>query len=267
MYGLKEPLDRLMLKVERAKKHILDLESERGRFFKDEAYTFAPKINPQTGQREFYATTVRDIPLTFSVILSDVLHNLRSALDHTTWHLACVGTGKVSAHRDAMFPIGENASDYEARRKRIEACLRADAIKAIDAVEPYGGGAGEIIYHLAILNNFDKHRLLLTAQSSFEGHSVFRSDREFLAKFHGGSPEDYRSSLMLAGTRIFPMKAGDKLFAAPESEVDENMKFAVEVAFAQPGIVKGKFVLETLHEMMNLIRHIIFEFDRNGLFR
>ncbi len=71
---------------------------------------------------------------------------------------------------------------------------------------------------------------------------------------------------MAHGARIFPVKEGHRLFTVPESEVDENMKFLLNIAFAEPEIVRGNPVIETLHEMTNLVRYVIFEFDRNGLF-
>src|SRR6266404_1386658 len=107
--------------------------------------------------------------------------------------------------------------------------------------------AGEYFVHLARLNNFDKHRLLLTAWSCFEGHKAFPRDREMLAKFHGGNPSDYTNSLMAPAVRIFPLKVGDVLLTVPKSEVEEGMTFLFRVAFAEPEIVKGNPVIDTLH--------------------
>lgn len=263
-----QPSERFLLKIERAKKHIIDLESECNGFFSKHPYSFRFEINPQSGEREYYVVSVKDVPVSVSIILGDALNNLRSALDHMCWHLACIGTTKT-AIPDVSFPAGENRPDYETRaRKRIVSCLRPDAVKAIDALEPYGGGNGDFFYHLARLSNFDKHRLLVTAMSAFEGHTATRSDREWIAKFHGGSPADHiGDSVLNPQGRIFPLKAGDKLLAVAESEVDEHMKFLLNIAFAEPEIVRGNPVLETLNEMLNLVRNTIIQFDAFGLFR
>lgn len=45
------------------------------------------------------------------------------------------------------------------------------------------------------------------------------------------------------------------------------MQFRLNIAFAEPKIVCGNPVVETLHEMTKMIRHMIFEFDKWGLFR
>src|SRR5256885_2012251 len=135
MYGLGEPLDRLISKVERAKKHILDLEAEKDRFFQTKPYSFRFEINPQTGERDYYIANAKPIPREFSLIIGDALNNLRSALDHTAYHLVCVGERAVKSFPDAKFPTGGSASEYMAQRNRAVKGMRQDAIKAIDAIE------------------------------------------------------------------------------------------------------------------------------------
>ena len=73
---------RLTLKLERAKKHILDLESEWTTFLKTKPYHVVFKDDLQTGERIYYVERVNDIPPVILVIVGDVLQNLRSALDH-----------------------------------------------------------------------------------------------------------------------------------------------------------------------------------------
>jgi hypothetical protein len=265
VYGLGKPLDSLLLKVERAKKYISDLEAEYDRFHQTKPYTFSDSTNPQTGERTYYVEHAEPIPMEFSVIIGDALNNLRCALDHLAYHLVYVGVGAVKSYPDAKFPMGNSLSDYNEQKLRALNGMRQDAVTAIDALEPYIGGAGEYFVHLARLNNFDKHRLLLTAWSCFEGHKAFLSDREMLAKFHGGKPSDYTNSLLAPTSRIFPLKAGDTLLTVPKSEVEDDLTFLLGIAFAEPEIVMGKPVIGTLREMTKLVQHVIFDFDRKGL--
>jgi len=267
MSGMGEPLDRLLLKVQRSRKHVLDLEAEQDRFFKTNPYRFRFETNPQTGNRDYYLADAKPIPLEFSLLIGDALNNLRAALDHTAYHLVCVGVGAIRSFPDAKFPIYENAPDYHSKRNGAVAGMRQDAIKAIDAIQPYGGGAGEYFWHLARLNNIDKHRLLVTAWTSLFGIPTSRSDREFIARFHGGSPDDYQGSTMAVHPRIVPLKAGDKICTIPKSEVHENMNFLLGVAFSEPEMVRGNPVVETLHEMTKVVHDLIVDFYRFGLFR
>jgi hypothetical protein len=73
---------------------------------------------------------------------------------------------------------------------------------------------------------------------------------------------------LIVGTvgKKFPLKAGDVLAAAPKGEVNENMKFLVNPAFAYPKIIEGWPITPTLHEMMDLVRAIIFRFANLGIF-
>lgn len=265
MYGLGKPLDNLLMKVERAKKHVLDLESERDAFFETRPYSFSNSTNPITGERTYCLKSAEPIPLSLSVIVGDALNNLRCALDHLVHHLACVGAGATKAFAHSKFPIGNTVSDYNSQKLTALKELRPDAAKAIDALEPYIGGQGEDLVRLARLNNLDKHRLLLTAWSCFEGHKALPSDRTMLAKFHGGEPSQYVNSFVAPPTRLFPLEAGDTLLVIPKEEVEEDMTFLLGIAFAEPEIARGTPVIETLHDMVVRVRHIMFEFDRKHL--
>jgi hypothetical protein len=243
------------------------LEAERERFFKIKPYTFATETNPQTGERIYRLTGIKDVPLEFSIILGDALHSLRSCLDHIAYHLAFVGSGRTkTSFPDARFPIYANAPEYASKVGRAVQGMGQDAIKAINAIQPYGGGNGEIFWHLASLNNIDKHRLLITALSNFQGHTALPSQREEIAIFHKGRISDFKNTFVAPNSKVFPLKAGDILLTITQAEVEDNMQFLFNISFAEPKIVEGNPVIETLHEMTNLIRHIIFDFDRLGLF-
>jgi hypothetical protein len=268
MYGLGEPLDSLVLKVERAKKHILELEAEYDSFRKDRPYRIDFKTDPETHSRIYYLADAKPIPKSFSPILGDALNNLRSCLDHAVYAMVQVGQPNVIKPSDIYFPIvSGSAAEYNSRFKRTKAGLRQDAINAIDAVAPYMGGAGEYYCHLAQLNNVDKHRLLLTIWGSFEGHTMLPSQRQWVADFHGKDPSEFRHSLIAKNPRIHPLQIGDELLTVAEAEVEANMQFLINIAFAEPDIVRGDPVIETLHEMKKIIHHQIFDFDRAGLFR
>jgi hypothetical protein len=146
--------------------------------------------------------------------------------------------------------------------------MRDDAIKAIDALEPYGGGKGEVLWHLHCLNNIDKHRMLLTVLASIDLHSMLPSQRaeaieKYLGSYPGGTPPNLKGVFIAPTIKIsFPLKTGDKLLTIPKSEVEKDMKFFMHVAFGEPEIVKGKPVFKTLYEIAELIRHIIFLFEK-----
>jgi hypothetical protein len=266
MYGLGQPLDNIVLKTERAKKHVLDLETVFEGFLKTKPNAFAFKTDENTGDRTYYVTRVAPIPIEFSLLVGDALNNIRTALDHLTYQLVIIGGGSNEIRSKANFPIGNSLSDYIARRTKMVPGLREDAVKAIDALQPYMGGTGEYFCHLARLNNFDKHRLLVPVWGCISGHTALRSDREFLAKFYRKDASDF-SAAMMVDKRTFPKKAGDIILTVPKEDVQENIQFLFNIMFAEPEIAKGNPIIETLHEMTKIVRGLIFDFDRLGLFR
>jgi hypothetical protein len=67
--------------------------------------------------------------------------------------------------------------------------------------------------------------------------------------------------------KLIPAGIGDTLLTVPEAEVEGDMKFLINIPFAEPEICKGNPVIETLHELTKIICHLVFNFDRRGLFR
>ena len=249
------------------KKHTLELEDAFEGFLKTKPYSFASKTDSQSNERVYYMTKADDVPLEFSAILGDALHNLRSTLDHLAYHLVLIGGGSEKQLRSSQFPVYETRDKYQANRDFRTEGMRPDAKKAIDEIQPYTGGVGEYLWHLTILNNIDKHRFLPTVWSSFRGHSALPSDREFLAKFHGGKPSDYTNDSMISDPKIAGrgLKVGDEVLRIPTSESEPDMKFLVNIAFGEPEIVKGNPVTDTLLAMGHYVRRIIFDFDARGL--
>ena len=67
------------------------------------------------------------------------------------------------------------------------------------------------------------------------------------------------------GVRRLSLEAGQIFDIFPMSEVHENMQFPIEIAFGEPEIVKGKPVLEMLHQVASLMHNIFVTFDGLGL--
>jgi hypothetical protein len=61
------------------------------------------------------------------------------------------------------------------------------------------------------------------------------------------------------------LKAGDVLLTVTMSEVQKKMQFKFTAAFGEPQVVQGRPIVPTLHEMMNVIRRMIFGFADKGL--
>src|ERR1035438_430335 len=173
-----EALIRLTQKIERAKQHILNVEAEWASF--SQAGGYALRFNDDANKRErsYYVATAEEIPPGIPLAVGDAIHNLRSSLDHIAHHLMVVGTGRPGPFENVYFPIFGTASKCKTGLSRKVKGMRKDAVDAIGALEPYGGGIGEILWHLHCLDIIDKHRLLLTVYGGLFAHSILPTQRE-----------------------------------------------------------------------------------------
>src|SRR5918995_3001656 len=93
------PKDRLAgvrLKIERARKHIRDLETETSAYLNSSPhpYQLRAEDDPATGDEVYRVRVLFPIPESIPLIVGDAVHNLRSALDHLAWQLVESGGGE-----------------------------------------------------------------------------------------------------------------------------------------------------------------------------
>jgi len=117
----------LRIKIERAKKHIEDLNLAHNIFLASSPYELATKIDPQTGEHIFYLARVDDVPLSLAAVIGDILHNLRSTLDNLAYQLFIIGTPGGDA-KHVYFPIFDSAAKYKAGVNGKVHGMRPDAI-------------------------------------------------------------------------------------------------------------------------------------------
>jgi hypothetical protein len=263
----------LLVKVDRAKKHLIDLQLEVNRFFRPPyPYEILSEDNRDTRERTYYLRVHKETPSDLSTLIGDVAQNLRSALDHLAWHL--VKNSPVTPKtpdRRIYFPIFETAEEYRRGKSGKIQGVTGAAIEAIDVIKPYyrldGVGIGNpALYWLSEINIQDKHRLLIPVWTAAPARSITKSRRlemanVLLSAFGSESTDVMVPSLVPPG----PLEDGSKLCTLPISEVDDNMKFRFQVAFGEPEGIRGKEIISTLSNMHRIVKEIMFDFDAKGL--
>lgn len=141
-------------KIERADYHIADLERQFDDFVAEKPHRFSIQPNPTAGGLNIGVRFVKELPRSFAPIISDAIHNLRTALDHMAWEL--VGVDKGIQDRYLQFPTGDNRVNFEASCNGIKTPSQwvKDAFKSTEA---FIGGKGIDLYQLCQLDNSDKH--------------------------------------------------------------------------------------------------------------
>lgn len=232
------------IKIERAKKHLADLEAQIVASRNDYRHIVIRKTDSPIGGAFQMSgdPTHKALRLPVDVIAGagDVVHNLRSALDHLAYQLAVVGTPTVEPSRRIEFPIAKDAATYESEKARKVEGIRPEAVKVIDALQPYKGGChGDALWRIHELDNIDKHR------------THFRVGRDYLLV------GDWMPGDFLIRNAGSPHFGGAESF---DANVQEDMQLEVEKAVDNSQIVQGDALLPSLRQLVNFVDDLVGKF-------
>ena len=149
------------IKIKRARELIAEISK---RLVADPPYIYTLETNTTTLQKSTFAKVNED---SFDMIVTycgDVIHNLRSALDHAYWQ--AVSPHVEEKHKKSVqFPFAKDIDNLEEAIKRSSTRNVSDEFySAIVDVKPYAGKGGNILLYLIHQTNIqDKHRLPISA--------------------------------------------------------------------------------------------------------
>ncbi|MBD8205180.1 hypothetical protein IFU08_09310 [Microbacterium sp. CFBP 8790] len=168
-----DQLEGVVAKILRAGALLAEIDQLALQFMMGNSPTF--DVVPNLTHRSYTVTAhVPSPPLSIAVMFGEVLHNLRSCLDHVArlLVLAAGGTPVDKPPRATSFPI---LLDAPSRSLGVFPGIRPEALEAIESLQPYRSAEGERhpLWRLSILNNIDKHRLLHVTSLSGAGGVAF----------------------------------------------------------------------------------------------
>jgi hypothetical protein len=241
-------LKKVRLKIERAEKHIEDLDGRIEIFRKAEPYTIGAKAHPvaEIKHTTLFISKVDPVPNDFALIAGDAIHNLRSSLDHLAWQL--VETGGGSPNRYTYFPICRTPQQYASAMGKGEIkSMSLRAQKALWAIQPFIT-SDDTLLQVHDLDIVDKHRLVLTVATFVDGWIAVSNGRDLL---FSQTPR--------------PLIAGDEFTHIPtaryESTGHQNFKLGIDIAFGQSEILEGESVLATLKKMLDFVGGVVDAFQ------
>jgi len=173
-------------KIERAREHAHRLETTAEAFLKRRPHqvVFDDYSDPKW---IIVRAVIEPMPIQFSVTAGDLIHNLRSALDHLAWQLVLIAGSTPGRH--TSFPIYISKPDFdgrvrnppEGRKSPLDGIDPESEIWAqVEHVQPYNPGY-EDFGRVATFSNRDKHQGLIAAVSYM--HTL---DLDELATISGG---------------------------------------------------------------------------------
>lgn len=241
--GLKHHLDatdRLILvrtKIERAKKHLLDLEAQLKEFHDQRLNVVGSKGDFEAGQGTHFHVDLPILPFDSITAAGDIVHNLRCALDHLAYQLVIVGSGKEPSRR-VEFPIAKDLATYEATKAKKVEGMRPLAVRHIDNLKPYKGG-NQLLWRIHELDNIDKHRTLFTVE------------RDLLLV----------ANWMSTWNAPYWLKTDKPLFAGVfDTDMEKDVQLEFEKAFGRARVTESDPLLPSLRDLISFTEELVFSF-------
>ena len=146
---MNEPFESADIKINRARKHLADLRSEIGGFFGRGGVYVALEIPEEFNRNLSFETAAfvyrekEPIPVEWSAIIGDVIHNLRSSLDLIACDVHRITKGNPKDIGWVQYPFcsGKEKLSENIRKRRLGHVGR-DFVSVIEETAPYRGGNG-----------------------------------------------------------------------------------------------------------------------------
>lgn len=232
------------LKIERANRHISDLDQTLNAFRESKPYRIVIEKDSDPEMCRLVVRTGIELPSEFSAIIGDAVHNLRAALDLLACDLVRQNGGDVE---EVYFPFCANGNDLELMIKKRHIDRAApQVVDIIRSLKPYTGG-NVALRGIHDLDITDKHKLLIP---------IIAINRiQNFAPTMGGFP-------MFTLQNVGLLNAVDGRVVAvlpiPENyKIGQNFDPIIDIAFGegQPFIYEA--LIPTLHQVSQLVDGIV----------
>ncbi|MDH4329672.1 MAG: hypothetical protein OEV77_14210 [Nitrospira sp.] len=242
------------LKLARATKHIAELRAAAEGFLAAQPFAIHP-VEETNGDLVWKLRMNRSVPVEWSAIVGDAVHNMRSSLDLLAWQLVELGGGQPS--RETCFPITASpAANFGATLKRFMSGASPQAMRFVERMRPFAGG-NRTLAQLHTLDVIDKHRLVLV---------VGAANKQLVIKLKMKVP--WADKLVEAppialnpADRQFPLQDGEEVFrvckAARGQDPHSEQAVVFELAFGDANEVSGHPLIPTLEAMHAHVTRIV----------
>jgi hypothetical protein len=261
--GSLEPFVGPEMKLHRSAMHFGDLEDIIIQY-SNRAQVSTNELEQNNGLTTWEICFSEPPPASIPLILGDVVHNLRSALDLMVCDLARIQGEKVVRNLEFPFDEDESALMKRTKRKKLCAYIGQDAFDAIISLRPYAKNGSELLHGLHKLDITDKHQLIIpTYWAAWHKYDFAEAIADQIVK---NNPEIERPKIVFITDemdRTF-FKEGDRI-QKPVGEhplkyyVPEIEKMQVRFAHNSTNFA-GEPILETLAKLVTLVQKILSDF-------
>ena len=152
--------DSASLKIERAKRHICELNQL---ILKKRPFSLVVETDTRTGKHTAFIKNDKTVIDAVATISGDVIHNLRSALDHAYWEIVSPHATSSREAQQIQFPFSRTAAQLEKSiSNRLADRVSDHFFQALVDLKPHGeSGGNEPLYLIHQMDVLDKHKLLI----------------------------------------------------------------------------------------------------------
>ena len=236
-----------VLKVQRAQRHIKEFDEAAERFFgrHPRQVTFQPHRKGDRygfGVYERHAFPARHLAL----IVGDVIHNLRTALDYL---IAECARSNGKTFNDTAFPIVKRKADLEERLKSGVRKGGPVAVQLVRGSKPYERG-NRALYAIHKLDLADKHQLILPVACAVQVTVT-------AGGWNNLPHADFTGVVRSTSNRgkFIPVAEGY------EAAIPTEMNFTGEIVFARGRPLAGEPCIEALNNLALATTEVISRFE------
>jgi hypothetical protein len=251
-----------------AEEHLIALDQEMDAFAEKNPFTARAEIDRQARRIRVFADEHLAVPDRWSLIVGDIVHNTRSALDHLIWALSSRGPVRPTTEgaKRIQFPISTKRDDYlgvetpkprHGQRERCISFLEPGARAIVDGLQPYLDGKRAHDHLLAVLDRLsseEKRRKLPVA-------AIIRGAPQI--SFSGlGAPVTELASITYQKRRLeqdAALMVLDFHGPIPVAKLRVDPRLAIDLAFDEEGPGAGAPVATTLQRLHECIRKKVFK--------
>ena len=177
------PFDGCLAKLARAKFLLRELTRQANDPANEQRYGVTFHIDSEAQEIVIKGSVPRDLFIELSVLAGEVVHQLRSSLEHAVWQLVVHNGGSP---KDGLtgFPVYWDKAQYLKRGRPKIGGINTAAAAIIEGLQPFRPDySSDPLYLLNEMWNRDKHRLLnvaLVKPIAFQVALLHRSSGRFL---------------------------------------------------------------------------------------
>ncbi len=234
------------LKLDHARGHLDRLQSELVEFERFRPFQHVRDWDEEGVAYVYRAQVNREPPPAVGLLIGDVLHNIRSALDHLVWEL---DDRDADLKRETEFPIFLEQERYQKGALRKVAGLSADAQSIVENFQPYHSPTPDLhlLWVLHALNNLDKHRTIAVVVGQTRAPlTVTRHSEDELEI-------GYANVQFVAGEEILRIAVDD---VERQRQFEDYATFRLAFDQGEPG--RGAGVTEGLGQIYEYVAGVVF---------